>query len=46
MKKLLEQIDINKNLQFKSRQELFKAREKEANLYGEIQGIMAGSRNL
>jgi hypothetical protein len=37
---------LNKELLFKQTQDLFKLKEKEALLYGEIQGNMAACRNL
>ena len=46
-KKELEiKIRVQKDTLFKYTQDLFKEREKEANLYGEIQGTMAACRNL
>jgi len=40
------EIRIKEDNLFKSTQSLFKLREEEANLYGEIQGNMAACRNL
>lgn len=40
------EIRIKEDTLFKSTQSLFKLREEEANLYGEIQGNMAACRNL
>ena len=43
---LEKEIRIQKDILFKNTQELFKLREKEADLYGDIQSTMAASRNL
>jgi len=43
---LEREIRIKEDTLFKSTQNLFKLREEEANLYGEIQGNMAACRNL
>jgi len=43
---LEREIRIKEDVLFKSTQSLFKLREEEANLYGEIQGNMAACRNL
>ncbi|KAL4481667.1 hypothetical protein ABPG74_007756 [Tetrahymena malaccensis] len=45
-KELEKEIRTQKENLFKHTQELFKHREREANLYGEIQGNMAACRNL
>jgi chromosome segregation ATPase len=45
-KKLEGQIALQKEVSVRSTQQLFKLREEEASLYGEIQGIMAACRNL
>lgn len=43
---LEREIKIKEEALFKATQNLFKLREEEANLYGEIQGNMAACRNL
>jgi len=43
---LEREIRIKEDILFKATQSLFKLREEEANLYGEIQGNMAACRNL
>jgi len=43
---LEREIRIKEDTLFKATQNLFKLREEEANLYGEIQGNMAACRNL
>ena len=43
---LEREVRVQKEQLFKSTQDLFKLRENEANLYGEIQGNMAACRNL
>eukprot|EP00828_Plagiopyla_frontata_P039531 TRINITY_DN5201_c0_g1_i7.p1 TRINITY_DN5201_c0_g1~~TRINITY_DN5201_c0_g1_i7.p1 ORF type:complete len:487 (-),score=118.97 TRINITY_DN5201_c0_g1_i7:135-1595(-) len=43
---LEKKIRQQKDSLFKQTQDLFKLRENEANLYGEIQGIMSACRNL
>lgn len=44
--KIEKEIKLKKEEYFKSQLELFKLREREANLYSEIQGTMAALRNL
>lgn len=46
MKKIEQNISQKKDVLVKNTQQLFKLREEEANLYVEIQGIMATCRNL
>ena len=46
MAKIGKDIKLKKDEYFKSQLELFKLREREANLYSEIQGTMAALRNL
>lgn len=45
-KKIEQQIALQKEISVRNTQQLFKLREEEASLYGEIQGIMAACRNL
>ena len=45
-KKIEQQIAMQKDISVRNTQQLFKLREEEASLYGEIQGIMAACRNL
>jgi coiled-coil domain-containing protein 39 len=46
LKDLLKKIEQEKDALLKSTEVLFKLRENEANLYGDIQGQMAACRNL
>ena len=46
MQLLEKEIRVQKDILFKNTYELFKLREKEADLYGDIQSTMAASRNL
>ncbi len=45
-KEVEHQIRLQKDSQVRSSQELYKLREQEQSLFGEIQGIVAACRNL